>query len=135
MKRDDPDAEMIRAHLIAGIKHAETPHLAKYKCRVVVNGTNVRDAWGQQVVPSDLHTMPLTFASARAIGALSLVNDAGSSATDNDPMICVQFDVVGAYLQAPRLPGSAARWVLSDDGRTDHKLSCSSGSFGRNYIW
>ena len=112
MKKEYPDAEIIHANLKPGIKHFVTPHLAKYKWRVVMNGSNVRDAWGQQVVPSSLYTMPLTFASARAIGGLSLVQDEGSSMGDGDPMICVQFDVVGVYLQASRMPGSASRWVM-----------------------
>ena len=75
VRQRDPLAELIRAHVIVGLKNAEDPNSAVFKCRVVVNGGNVQDVWGQQVVPADLYTMPISFGTARAIGGLALAQE------------------------------------------------------------
>jgi hypothetical protein len=93
-KRQHPEAVFLRAHLILGIKHAEkSPEEQAWKARVVVNGGDARDAFGQLADVGEIYTVPASLASIRTASAIALLNP------DSDTY---SFDISAAYLQGKR---------------------------------
>ena len=86
-----PDARVVRAHAILGVKHAESTAESKWKARIVAGGNNVRDSWGQHVVDVMETAAPVSLEGIRCVLAISF-------ATGGDVR---QLDVEAAYLHAP----------------------------------
>lgn len=90
---EDPTAEWVRAHIIACIKNCELDE--EYwvaKARVVLNGGDTRNVWGEQINEVSLYTLPSSLDSFRVTVG---VNHARGGEM-------VTFDVNGAYVQIIR---------------------------------
>ena len=55
---DHPDASFSRLFEILGIKNSELIDEAIYKARIVVQGSNVKDGWGDNVYFADTSSAP-----------------------------------------------------------------------------
>ena len=79
-KAEYPDARVVRAHAILGVKHAESETEAKWKARIVAGGNNVRDSCGQHVVDIMETAAPVSLEGIRCVLAISFATGGDSSA-------------------------------------------------------
>ena len=91
--RENPEAVVLRAHIILAIKHIEHRERMRWKSRVVVNGGDTRTVLGLLAEGADLYTCPLSLGTLRAIGAVSLLDDESE---------LLGFDCEAAYTQGRR---------------------------------
>lgn len=90
---DDPSSEWVRAHVIVCVKNSElSEEYWVVKARIVINGGDVRNVWGEKLEGVSLYTLPASQDSFRTTVA---VNHAAGGDT-------ITFDVCGAYVQAKR---------------------------------
>ena len=92
VRAEHPDAHVVRAHPILGVKHSESSSEAKWKARIVAGGNNVRDTSGQHVVDAMDTAAPASLEGIRAVIAVSFSTKGGD---------VLQLDVEAAYLHAP----------------------------------
>ncbi len=71
------------------------PEAREYKARVVGNGGQLRDIWGQLAEIADLYTLPMGLQSFRLICSWALCNTARGFEV-------FSIDADGAYLQSER---------------------------------
>ena len=75
-----PDASFSRLFEILGLKNSEDPKNAKFKARIVVQGSNVKDGWGEAVYFSDTSSAPTNMAAIRSVYAFGELTGSSSSA-------------------------------------------------------
>ena len=75
------DAAFSRLFEILGIKNSELASEAIYKARIVVQGSNVKDGWGESVYFSDTASAPTNMCAIRSVVAFGEMSG-GSSAAD-----------------------------------------------------
>lgn len=95
-----PDAVFLMGHVIVSAKNFEIPEIREMKARVVGNGGQVRNIFGELVNAADIYTLPCSFSSFRTCAAV-VHCDGGDM---------IQFDVCAAYLQAIRRHGPPT-WI------------------------
>ena len=66
---DHPDASFSRLFEILGIKNSELVNDAIYKARIVVQGSNVKDGWGDNVYFADTSSAPTNMTAIRSVVA------------------------------------------------------------------
>jgi len=101
--RKFPDASFSRLFDILGLKNSESSSPV-YKARIVVQGSNVRDASGESVYFSDTASAPTNMVAIRSVVAFGELTNGGSSCADAEQ----------AYIQ-PRLPEEIALYVVIPD--------------------
>ena len=97
------DAAFSRLFEILGIKNSELASDAIYKARIVVQGSNVKDGWGESVYFSDTSSAPTNMCAIRSVVAFGELTG-GSSAADAE----------AAYIQ-PELDDSIHLYVSIPD--------------------
>ena len=102
LRRDNPEALVVFAHLLLGMKNSETAGDQKWKARLVAGGNWVTDGFGAHHYERDLHGAPTSLEAIRLVVWWSCMH----------PLYTlVQADMSHAYLQA-RLKGPAVHVVL-----------------------
>ena len=96
---DHPDASFSGLFEILGLKNSEDPLTAKYKARIVVQGSNVKDGWGEHVYFADTSSAPTNMAAIRSVHAFGEITGGASTA-----------DAEAAYVQ-PLLPDDVHLYV------------------------
>ena len=65
------DAAFSRLFEILGLKNSELAAEAIFKARIVVQGSNVKDGWGESVYFSDTSSAPTNMCAIRSVVALA----------------------------------------------------------------
>ena len=100
---DHPDASFSRLFEILGIRNSELVNEAIYKARIVVQGSNVKDGWGDNVYFADTSSAPTNMTAIRSVVAFGEMHGGSTSA-----------DAEASYIQ-PLLPDEVHLYVTIPD--------------------
>jgi hypothetical protein len=109
-----PDVSFSRLFDILGLKNSETDEPV-FKARIVVQGSNVRDADGESVYFSDTASAPTNMVAIRSVIGYGELSEGGSSTADAEQ----------AYIQ-PLLPEDVVLYVFIPDSLMTEEMKAAA---------